>query len=195
MRCSFSPPLSLSFLPGENQHLWHLQGAAVLSLLLCLQTDTQDPALKERCHFGTFPSHWYHTTVLSWQSVSGCSNPGVVMCWHLFYGLHSMAGVGRELWRSFTWRRSYRVMSRQVLSIFRRDSTGSLGSLFQFSVTCKYIFLHIHMELPVLHFVPIVPFLLVGNTGKILAQSSWHLPFKEYFFSLSSSLWERSSYP
>lgn len=70
------------------------------------------------------------------SSVGGCPNLGVVMCWHVFYRLHSMAGVRRELWRSFTWTRFYRIVSRQVLNISRGDSTASLDSLFQYSVTC-----------------------------------------------------------
>lgn len=155
MRCSFSPPLSWSSLPAGRDFAgcssavtsplptgWHtgLCTEGKVSLWYLFQ-----PLVSHHSPFLAVSYTW-----ILWVGVL----TSVVMCWHMFYRLHSMAGVGRELWGNFTWSRFHRIMSRQVLDISRGDSTASLANLFQYFVTCKDIFPHSHMELPVLHFVP-----------------------------------------
>lgn len=82
-------PTFISLMPARcgDQHLGHLQGAAVLSVLLCPQADPQDCALRKGFTWAPFPA--IGITPQSFpgsqvNSVSGCPNPpSVVMCWHV----------------------------------------------------------------------------------------------------------------
>jgi len=54
-------------------------------------------------------------------------------------------------------------MSRRVLNISREgESTTSLGSLFQISVTLK-VLPHVQLERPMLQFVPVAPCRVTGH--------------------------------
>jgi len=75
-----------------------------------------------------------------------------------------MVGVGRDLCESpsptpcqsrVTQSRLHRTSSRRVLNISRGDSTTSLGSLFQGSITLKReeVLPRVQAELPMLQFV------------------------------------------
>lgn len=194
MRRSFSSPLSCSSLPAGDQPLGHLQGAAVLSLLLCPQADTQDRALKERCRSGTFSSHWYHTTVLSWLSATHklCEWVTLVL-WcagTCFIDLTAWLGLeGNQILQDhvqpsfgYLQMRHHSLsgqsvpalchLQRHFPSYSHRTSCIALCACCPFS--CWWA--------PLRRFWPSP---LQGG----------YLLFKECVFSFSQSVWERSSYP
>ena len=99
-----------------------------------------------------------------------------------------MLGVGRDLWGSSLvqppWRnrvtqsRLHRTSSSWVLNISReRDSTTSLGSLFQCSVSLKVkkFFLMYRWNFSCFSLCPLPLVLSLSTTEKSLAPSSWHL--------------------
>jgi len=76
-----------------------------------------------------------------------------------------------------TYSRLHRTLSRQVLNISREgDSTTSLGSVFQCSVTLrgKKFFLMFRRNFPCFILCPLPLVLSLGITEKSLAPSSWH---------------------
>ena len=82
---------------------------------------------------------------------------------------------------SITYSRLHRTLSRQVLNISREgDSTTSLGSLFQFSVTLrgKKFFLMFRWNFLCFSLCPLPLVLSLGTTEKSLAPFSWHPPFR-----------------
>ena len=103
---------------------------------------------------------------------------------------HRMVGVGRDLCMSSSptplpsrdsYSRLHRTLSRWVLNISREgDSTTSLGSLFQCSVTLrgKNFFLMFRRNFLCLSLCPLPLVLSLGTTEKSLAPSSWHPPLR-----------------
>jgi len=99
---------------------------------------------------------------------------------------HRMLGVRRDLCGSssptpcrsrVTYRRLHRALSRQVLNISREgDSTTSLGSQFQCSVTLrvKKLFLMFRRNFMCFSLCPLPLVLSLGTTEKSLAPSSCH---------------------
>ena len=84
-------------------------------------------------------------------------------------------------WSRVTYSRPHRTTSRQVVNICREgESTASLGSLFQCSVTLrgKKFFLMFSWSFLCFNLCPLPLVLSLGTTEKSLAPSSWHPPFR-----------------
>ena len=103
---------------------------------------------------------------------------------------YRMVGAGRDLcgspsptpcWSRVTQSRLHRTASKWVLNISREgDSTASLGSLCQGSVTLrgKKFFLMFSWNFLCFSLCPLPLVLSLGTTEKSLAPSSWHPPFR-----------------
>ena len=103
---------------------------------------------------------------------------------------HRMFGIGRDLYGSsiqpscrsrVTYSRLHRTLSRRVLNISREgDSTTSLSSLFQCSVTLrgKKFFLISSWNFLCFSLCPLPLVLSLGTTEKSLAPSSRHPPLR-----------------
>jgi len=90
-----------------------------------------------------------------------------------------------------TYSRLHRTLSRRVLNISREgDSTASLGSLFQGSVTLrgKKFFLMFRWNFLCFSLCPLPLVLSLGTTEKSLAPSFWHPPLRYLWASLVPSL-------
>ena len=90
-----------------------------------------------------------------------------------------------------TYSRLHRTLSRQVLNISREEeSTPSLGSLFQCSVTLrgKKFFLMFRRNFLCFSLCSLPLVLSLGTTEKSLAPSSWHPPFRYLEAFIRSSL-------
>lgn len=115
--------------------------------------------------FQPLVSHHSPFLAVSYTQIVWVGDPGVVMCWHMFYRPHSMAGVGREPDSTGSYPGKFWISPDETPQPLWPICSSTLSPAKTFSLIFTQNFLYCTLCL-----LPL--FMLVGTTEKILAQSS-----------------------